>query len=162
MNLLLNLTCLTVILSLGYSTYRAWNNQKQFTKYIGMLDDLLPKLLPNFGGRTEDFQQSGEVVPSSDFGQVDFPPGFTMPSNSTRSIMEFRLRSTLEQMTMEILKAHTFSISYEKAWGMAETIYLAEDTGQAKPLSEALLKTLPTEGSMTAPVPDSQAQAVMQ
>lgn len=158
MNLLLNLTCLTVILSLGYSTYRTWTNQKQFAKYVKMVDELLPKLIPSFGGRTKEFPENVLVEP----GNVDFPPGFTMPTNSTRSMMEFRLRSTLEHMTMEILKAHTFSISYEKAWGIAETVYLAENAGQGKPLSEALVKSLPTEGSMTAPVPDSQPQAVMQ
>jgi hypothetical protein len=127
-----------------------------------MIDKIIPKLLPQTLGEPSEEQVTSDPQGNADFGMV-LPPELMMPpmGQASEAYRQMRLRTQLEDATLRILEAHTFSISYEKAWAIAETICLAQYARQAQPLSDEVLKTIQEDGSSQPPpgIPNQRTAA---
>jgi hypothetical protein len=169
MNFVYLVTCAVICYYALSANFRARKSDRRLTKYLGMVDDLLPKLVPTAFAQTgmvngfADALPPGDVVTSGYSNAV--PTGvFADPifaRDHEEKYASYVLRERLQHLTGKILKEHCFSISYEKAWGIAEDVLVGEYALKDKPLSTKMTALMPTPLVPGSPT-DSAPQATMQ
>lgn len=136
MNLIYALTCFSVIGFLYHQYTVSKSNRARADFFMGVLERALPKLVPSL--------YPDENANAAEQG---LPPGMTpeMMAADAAKLEEYHLRETLKGLTVQILSAHQYQISYsaahEKAEQMVTEMYAIND----RPLSERMAKVVSSE-----------------
>lgn len=154
MNLLYAVTCMSVIAYLYQSYSSSVKASLRVKKYVDMVDELLPRLLPQLLPKPTVADQ-----PESTANEI--PPGVFTEA----TFLEFEMRDMLEKTTLDVLKAQDFSLTYEKAQEIAEDVMVGLFASKDQPLSQKVMRLVPTGEGMTVPpmqAPIQEASAPVQ
>jgi len=151
MNTLYALTCLAIIAGIVHSMWVARQGQSRIERLARLIDPLIQSYLAP--------AQEGEVPSESQMtAEEELVQTALFNNGGDVRFKEYELRRAIETLTMDILRRHTYHLSYADAWNKAEEYILAEFASRDKPLSEKMLKLI----GEVSPSPEPQIQPTLQ